>query len=236
MKASHFSDRFHPGPHDERPGSAQRARHVLGVIAALSLLVVSTAVWAEPGLGHGADPSSALPTASAEVPAVSPWHAPGAAPRASLEVDTRQPTAPWDDQASWRLRYVRWAPAGGGALGLSMGVGGTQPVNAALPPALRDPRAPTSLAPELGVRWRSSWAANRRVDVGAFGSYDDSAALPVAERRSYNARVELQFRENRSKFGFDSGNKALGLQLSGASRVMLRARHGGPMVYYRSTW
>jgi hypothetical protein len=204
--------------------------------AALSLLVVSTAVWAEAGLGRGGDPATALPTASAEIAAGARWRQPDVPPRASLEIDTRQPAGPWDDQASWRLRYVRWAPAGGGAVGLSMGVGATQPVNAPLAAVLRDPRAPATLAPEVGVRWRSAWAANHRVDVGAFGAYDNGAALAEDARRSYNARVELQFRENRSKFGFDTGSKAFGLQLSGTSRVMLRAKHGGPMVYYRSTW
>ena len=117
-----------------------------------------------------------------------------------------------------------------------MGVGATQPVNAPLAAVMHDPRMPATVTPELGVRWRSAWAANHRVDVGAFSSYDSRAALAEDERRSYNARVELQFRENRSKFGFDTSNKAFGLQLSGTSRVMLRAKHGGPMVYYRSTW
>jgi len=52
-----------------RPGAAQRVRHLVGVVAALSLLVVSTAVWAEAGLGRGVDPATALPTASAEMAA-----------------------------------------------------------------------------------------------------------------------------------------------------------------------
>jgi hypothetical protein len=206
---------------------AQRMRHLLGVAVALSLLVVSTAVWA--------DPVAVLPSASAEVAAE---RGPGAAtaPRASVEVATRAPAGPWND-GSWQLRYVRWASAGGGNLGVSLGVG------AAAPPGAVDPYAPYAparahgagpLVPEVGVRWRSGWQDNRRVDLCAFRGYDTSPAA-LDERRSYNARVELQFREASSKLGFDARG-ALGLQLSGSTKLMLRAKHGGPMVYYRSTW
>ncbi len=232
----------HPGHRQSRPvrpAAVQRVRHLCGVLAALSLLLVSTTAQAEPGLGRGAEPAQALPTQSGEVVAARAprWQGPDAPPRASLEVDTRKPSGPWDDGASWRLRYVRWAPAGSAAVGVSMGVAGSQQAGLQPPPmALAEPRPQPALVPEVGVRWRSSWQSNRRVDVGAFSSYDGSKATPDDERRLYNARVELQFRENRNKFGFDIGQKAFGLQLSGNSRLMLRAKHGGPMVYYRSTW
>jgi hypothetical protein len=153
-----------------------------------------------------------------------------------VELNARPTLQPWNDGTAWQMRVVRWAPAGSSSLGVSMGVGATQAPPAG-PYALQpDPRG-NALVPEVGVRWRSPWQANRRMDVGAYGSYDASAAaLAQNERRSYNARVELQFREGRSKFGFDVPHGALGLQVGHDSQVMLRSRHGGPMVYYRSKW
>ena len=183
--------------------------------------------------GLHAEPASALPTASAEV--ASPGVGRGS-PRASLEVDSRQAEPHGEDTSRWHMRYVRWASAGdAGAFGVSMGVGAKQPV-AYGPYALANGRAEPTVTPEVGVRWRSGWQANRRVDVGAFQSYDNAADTPIDERKSYNARAELQFRENRSKMGFDAGSRAFGMQLSSTSKVMLRSRHGKPMVYYRSTW
>ncbi|MEW6706869.1 MAG: hypothetical protein AB1430_18640 [Pseudomonadota bacterium] len=194
-----------------RPTLRQRLRHLCGVIAALSLLLVSTTAHAEPRLQRVGEQ----------------------APRATLEIVQTPRAGSADAQGQWHLQVVRWAGSRG--LGLSMGMGAT-PAAHPHPYALHDRQAAPALVPEVGLRWRTGWQANRRLDLGAYGSFDPSAATPDDERRAYNARVELQFRESRSKFGVDLGNRALGLQLSGSSRLMLRAKHGGPMVYYRSTW
>lgn len=157
--------------------------------------------------------------------------------RASLEMEGRSPAGPWSDNANWRLRYVRWSAASErSSLGISMGVDAIQPLlPRGAPSAMLDARN-AAVMPEVGVRWRSSWQSNRRVDVGAFGAYDASANTPQDERRAYNARVELQFREGRSKLGFDMPHGALGMQLSGNSQMLLRARHGKPVLYYRAKW
>jgi hypothetical protein len=221
--------------------SHPRLRHVAAVVAALSLLVVSTAVWAEPG----GDALAALPSASAEVPTgPTHWRTDRDQPRAAVEVTSRQPvarldSAPWNDASSVQVRYVHWSPAAGNraAVGLSMGMGAVQNGQARSPVGYVDPHsAGTTLVPEVGVRMRTNWQSDRRVDVGAWSAYDASANTPANERRSYNARVELQFRESKSKLGFDMPSGAFGMQLSSTSQLQLRSKHGGPMVYYRSKW
>ncbi|MED5621502.1 hypothetical protein [Ideonella sp. BN130291] len=221
--------------------SHPRLRHVAAVLAALSLLVVSTAVWAEPGR----DALATLPSTSAEVPTgPTQWRTDREQARAAVEVTSRQPAvradaAPWNDTSSVQVRYVHWAPTAGNraAVGLSMGMGAVQNGLARSPVGYVDPRtAGTTLVPEVGVRLRTNWLGDRRVDVGAWSAYDASANTPASERRSYNARVELQFRENKSKLGFDMRSGAFGMQLSSTSQLQLRTKHGGPMVYYRSKW
>jgi hypothetical protein len=221
--------------------SHPRMRHAAAVLAALSLLTVSTSVWAE--AGH--DTLAVLPNSSAEVPTgPAHWRSGREHARATVEVDSRQPavrldSAPWSDPSTVQVRYVQWSPAAGSkaAVGLSMGVGAVQgaPTQAML--RTTDPRAGgTTVVPEVGVRMRTGWRSDRRVDVGAWSAYDASANTPAALRRSYNARVELQFRENKSKFGIDLPSGAFGMQLSANSQLQLRSKHGGPMVYYRSKW
>jgi hypothetical protein len=205
MKAS--ASRFAvPHRRAARRGDAFRVGHMLALLAALSLLAVSTAAWADRIAG-----------------------------RSTVEFDTT-PARPWNDGSALQMRYVRWAPAGHAALGVSMGLGAAQAPPAG-PYALQpDAHGTVGLAPEVGLRWRTSWQENRRIDVGAYGSYDASTTVAQNERRAYNARVELQFRDGRSKLGFDIPHGALGLQVGHDSQVMLRSRHGGPMVYYRSKW
>ena len=216
-----------------------RARHVAAVLAAWSLLVVSTAVWAQ------ATPEAAavLPNTTTEWIAGAPrWHGEGTA-HSAVEMDLRQPVprlggAPADEASAVQLRLVRWAPAGAhSAMGLSVGVGAIQSPNGAAPPWNGDARNfRTAVLPEVGVRLRTPWRQDRRVDAGAWGAYDTSAGTPADQRRSYNARVELQFRESRNKFGIDLSSRAFGMQLSSNSQMLLRSKHGGPMLYYRAKW
>lgn len=192
---------------DSRRTVRSTARHLLALLAALSLLLVSTAVWAEPAAVRDA------------------------LPRASLEFDRSVPT-PGVDGTDTHLGVVHWAaPANRGSLGLSVGVGAWQP--SALP---GQADSAVRWTPEIGVRWRSAWRENHRVDVGAYGGYAAASGLPADERRDFNTRVELQFRNSHSRFGFDGASRALGLQLGAHSQMMLRTRHGGPMLYYRSQW
>ncbi len=219
--------------------SHEKARHALAVIAALSLLLVSTAVWAADGTAG----LSAVPSTRVEVPTGPARWRTDDAPRAAVQVEGRQPAtartpAGWSDPSTTRLSYVQWGSASNQAsLGVSMGVSSLQPGNPAGLPWMPGVAAqPTSLRPELGLRWRTGWTGDRRVDVDAWSSYDATRGLPAADRRSYNARVELQFRDNSPRLGFDGSRGALGLQLSSNSQMLLRAKHGGPMVYYRAKW
>ena len=220
------------------PADHERARHVVAVLAALSLLLVSTAAVAV----DTPEGPSALPTAQAELPTgPARWRADTVPPRAAVEVASRQPlaaaTAPWSDPSSTRVRYVQWGRAGDdAALGLSLGVSSWQRGSRAAPWGATPDTLNTALRPEVGLRWRSGWRADRRVDVDAWGAYDPSPLTPATERRSFNARVELQFRDNRPRLGFDGSRGALGLQLSSNSQMLLRAKHGGPMLYYRARW
>jgi hypothetical protein len=217
--------------------SAERARHVAGLIAALSLLVVSTAVWA-------ADPAqqAIVPDARAEAPLRSPQWQSAQPARSTIDVDVRQTGPRWSalegapqlqpaaESPLTRMRVVRWAQLGNSSssLGVSMGV-----ANASGPSFTSlTPGAPSNRAvPELGLRWRTQWNPEHRLDVDAWRSYDPAA--PTADQRqTYNARVELQFM-NRKSMGLDLPHGAFGLQMSANSQMVLRAHHGGPMIYYR---
>jgi hypothetical protein len=216
--------------------TAERARHIAGLIAALSLLVVSTSVWAADGA-----PQVIVPDAKAEAPlAAARWQ--GATPaRSTIDVDVRQTGPRWSalegapavppaaESPLTRMRVVRWAQLGGASsLGLSMGVSNAS--GAAF--TSLNPGAPSNRAvPEFGLRWRTQWNSERRIDVDAWRSYDPTAPTPD-QRQTYNARVELQFMNSKVK-GLDLPHGAFGLQMSANSQMVLRARHGGPMIYYR---
>ena len=173
------------------------------------------------------------------------WRGEAGPARSTVEIDTR-PTAasvttlqnssslatPSSDPALVRVRYVGWTGGHRSALGLSVGVANAAgPAFTSLQRPQADPRT-APLVPELGLRLRTRVNADHRLDVGAWSAYDGSVNTPAAERRSYNARVELQFLEHKSSLATAQG--ALGLQMSGGSQVMVRSKKGGPMVYYRA--
>jgi hypothetical protein len=49
----------------------------------------------------------------------------------------------------------------------------------------------------------------------------------------YGTRVEVQWASSRTR-GLVPEFGAIGVQLQGGSRLVLRARKGGPMLYYRA--
>ena len=158
------------------------------------------------------------------------------APRttASLEVDSQRQVMPAATEDQMRMRYVRWADTrGDAAVGLSVGVG-LKRLTAGLP--LEAQRENSRMAPEVGLRMRTGWRDDRRVDVDAWRSYDhDRAADGTESRPSNHARVELQFRQAKGS-ALDVPRGAFGLQTSANSQWVLRAKRGGPMVYYRARW
>jgi hypothetical protein len=239
---------------------AARGAHALAVAIAASAAafpaVQSDA--AEPvGVALATADASMLPGQRVEVPWTAGPALRGEAPRTTLEIDTRPgsgnalqppaadappPSASWAepgrDPGRLGVRLVRWAPAGrAGAVGLSVGFsGGLQSPSAAGVDPLA--RAPQPVQPELGVRWRSGWSGTHRVDVAAWRSAGAPATdgTPATQAALYNARVELQFRDAKRALGFDLPQGAFGLQLQGGAHLLLRARHGGPMLYYRRQW
>jgi hypothetical protein len=182
--------------------------------------------------------ATATPRTTMEVVSRAPaWHAPAAAMGGASADDSAALDA-GGEPGRVGVHVVRWAPAGAaGQLGFSVGFSGAaQSLHA---PTLDASPAPVDPAwqPELGVRWRSGWRGHHRLDVAAWhGASGDPAAPGGDAAGAYNARVELQFRDAKRALGFDLPHGALGLQLRGGSKLMLRASHGGPMLYYRNQW
>ncbi|MDB5850977.1 MAG: hypothetical protein JWP29_4729 [Rhodoferax sp.] len=92
-------------------------------------------------------------------------------------------------------------------------------------------------AVDVGLRWRSAPLHLRRIDVVAFRRVsqpqDAYTLINSADQPIYAARVEMQFQS--AKFGgLTPELGAIGMQLTGGSKVVLRTKRGGPMVYYRS--
>jgi len=96
------------------------------------------------------------------------------------------------------------------------------------------------LAYDLGVRWRSRLQQRVHLDVQAwtrapqpFAAHDALGMVWSREPASVGTRLEVQWKPSRTgrlvpEFG------AIGVQLQGDARLLLRAKHGGPMVYYRA--
>ncbi len=97
----------------------------------------------------------------------------------------------------------------------------------------------TSSWVDIGVRWRSAPVDQRRIDVAAYRRInqpqDAYTLINSADRPLYSARVEMQFKS--AKFGGLAPELgAIGMQLNGGGKVVLRSKRGGPMVYYRSSF
>lgn len=132
-------------------------------------------------------------------------------------------------QESTRVEISRWAqPAKASGVGLALGVN--------LPSgSLVDARTGPVL--DVGVRWRSAEVNQRRLDIAAFrrvGSSPDAYTLIHADEQPlYAARVEMQFANAKSR-RFLPELGAIGMQMNGGGKIVLRAKRGGPMLYYRA--
>ena len=158
------------------------------------------------GLASGQD-------APAEVAAVSPrFELSG---HTLVRVDGPEPS-------NTRLEAVGWAERGSNSFGLALGSTLDRP---ALVPRLGEQPAPSM---DVGVRWRSTVNSRHRVDVAAWRALSGEDE----ERPAVTTRVEMQFAAPRSKSFAELG--AVGMQLSGDSRLTLKIRKGRPMFYYRS--
>lgn len=133
---------------------------------------------------------------------------------------------------------TRWmTPEHPRSLGLSLGVSTLSgPLASAQPGAAA--AVPRSL--DMGVRWRSQWDTRRQLDVTAWARAPQNAHTPdamqliwLAQQPSYGTRVEMHWSSSRTgalmpEFG------AIGMQLESGSRLVLRAKRGKPMLYYRA--
>lgn len=117
------------------------------------------------------------------------------------------------------------------SLGLSAPAAGAMPLTA-------EAAALASL--DLGVRWRSRLESGRQLDISAWARTPQGAQAPdalglirQAQQPSYGTRLEVQWATAKTG-GLTPEFGAVGVQLQSGSRLVLRARKGGPMLYYRS--
>lgn len=133
------------------------------------------------------------------------------------------------------LRYneaTGWlSPDKPSSLGLSLGV-------LSAPAARGTQSAP--LAYDLGLRWRSRLQQRVHLDVQAwtrspqqFAAHDAMGMIWAREPAQIGTRLEVQWKASRTG-GLVPEFGAIGVQLQGDAKLLLRARHGGPMVYYRA--
>ena len=178
--------------------------------------------------------SAAYDVDSVELPSMGeamapPWAAPGAA----------QPGSSFN--STQHIGVTRWltpeAPHTGGRFGLSLGMSAPAP-SAAGAPLAGGALPPASL--DLGVRWRSRLDSGRHLDISAWtrplpaGQPQDAMGMIwQTQPPMYGTRVEVQWASSRTR-GLVPEFGAVGVQLQGGSRLVLRARKGGPMLYYRA--
>lgn len=137
---------------------------------------------------------------------------------------------------SMRLDATRWMRSGRhGSLGFTVGMAFPSQVD------LRPHTA--AVAPwstDVGVRWRAPLGSGLHLDMAAWTRAARPQQEPDAlgmiwhrQQGDYGTRLEVQWKASRTG-GLVPEFGAIGVQLQGQSRLVLRARGGGPMVYYRT--
>jgi hypothetical protein len=90
---------------------------------------------------------------------------------------------------------------------------------------------------DLGLRWRSAEEGLGQVHLGLWQRVTPDApslAQQIAVQPSFDTRLEMQFSAASARgIRFELGG-ALGMQLNKDEKIMLRAKRGKPMVYYRA--
>ena len=137
--------------------------------------------------------------------------------------------------ATQHLDVTRWfTPESTHRFGLSLGMSAPSPSPALS--AAGSSNTGFSSAPQLdlGVRWRSELQRGRHLDVSAWAQAPDAMTqIWQSQSPAYSTRVEVQWASSRTR-GLVPEFGAVGVQLQGGSRLVLRARKGGPMLYYRA--
>lgn len=152
--------------------------------------------------------------------------------------------------ATQHTDITRWlTPDAPASVGFSLGLSSAAPsaaaslananANASANSFANGAAIPSSL--DLGVRWRSRLTGGRHLDVSAWaqtpqwGPSPDALGLIWQQQQQpvYGTRVEMQWASSKTR-GLVPEFGAVGVQLQGGSRLVLRARKGGPMLYYRA--
>jgi hypothetical protein len=178
---------------------------------------------------------SCLPLAAAaqESPQeVAAAFASGAAPTGVMEVTTQAPLLDLGEVGGTRVEAARWRAARPGqpSYGVALGM-------SAAPSTLAP--STTVLQPSVGLRFRSPLGERRRLDVATWRDLPPQREANFAysqagePERLTTTRVEMQFAPPKGS-GFAAELGAVGFQMSANSKLQLRVRKGGPMVYYRS--
>jgi hypothetical protein len=125
-------------------------------------------------------------------------------------------------------------PPSRSAVGVAVGMSGFAPPSPNLPLGLNAPR-PTL---DLGVHWRHTLDSNQQIDVTAWrrvNTEPDAYTLIQQRQPVYGARVEMNLGKSR-KSNFLAEKGFIGMQLQSGARISIKRKHGGPMIYYRSTF
>jgi hypothetical protein len=135
------------------------------------------------------------------------------------------------------LDITRWlSPQARAGFGLSLGLSAPAPGAA---PLAAEAGAPASL--DMGVRWRSRLESGRQFDISAWARTPQGTQTPPdalglirqSQQPLYGTRLEMQWASSKTG-GLTPEFGAVGVQLQSGSRLVLRARKGGPMLYYRA--
>lgn len=129
------------------------------------------------------------------------------------------------------------SPDARSSFGLLLGMTAPAP-SAGAAPLTAGAMVPASL--DLGVRWRSRLDSGHHLDITAWARapqwnqpQDAMGMIWQSQPPMYGTRMEVQWASSRTG-GLVPEFGAVGVQLQGGSRLVLRARKGGPMLYYRA--
>lgn len=138
-----------------------------------------------------------------------------------------------------RLDATQWLGVlNNGQWGLSVGISSSSQDHT----TLLSSAPPPTWGPSVGMHWRSALGGGIYVGVSTWTPIPWGWGAPTAtdmiwqgQKPTYATRLEVQWQSPRFG-GLIPEWGAIGLQLEGDSRLLLRARHGGPMLYYRTSF
>lgn len=139
-----------------------------------------------------------------------------------------------------RLDLTHWlATQEAGRWGVSFGLASAFSTRSQVHPAHPHYGA-TLWEPTVGLHWRTSLGQGRHLDVSTWAHLPYSTPQPYTSdliwrnhQNNYATQVEVQWRSPRFGGIFPEFG-AIGVKLEGQGQLLLRARSGGAMLYYRT--